>query len=86
MAGTFRPDFLLVRQHMRDANADFRNLLLGFKYGGLPSVNSLHSIYNFQDKPWVLIQIQKRLGKENFPLTEQNYYPNHKEMRKPITY
>ncbi|KAK4292017.1 hypothetical protein Pmani_035192 [Petrolisthes manimaculis] len=36
-----------------------------------------------QDKPWVfahLLQIQKRLGKENFPLIDQNYFPNHKEM------
>jgi hypothetical protein len=27
-----------------------------------------------------MIQIQKRLGKEGFPLIEQAYYPNHKEM------
>ncbi|GBL73881.1 Synapsin [Araneus ventricosus] len=51
---SFRPDFLLIRQHVRDAgHEDYRNLLLGFKYGGVPSVNSLHSLYNFQDKPWV---------------------------------
>lgn len=52
---SFRPDFLLIRQHIRDAgDGDYRNLLLGFKYGGVPSVNSLHSLYNFQDKPWVV--------------------------------
>ena len=45
---SFRPDFLLVRQNLRDANEDYRNLLLGFKYGNIPSVNSLDSIYNFQ--------------------------------------
>ena len=27
-----------------------------------------------------LIEIQKRLGKENFPLIDQTYFPNHKEM------
>jgi len=27
-----------------------------------------------------LIQIQKRLGKDTFPLVEQAYYPNYKEM------
>lgn len=27
-----------------------------------------------------LIRIQKKLGKENFPLVEQAYYPNHREM------
>ncbi|GFQ86874.1 synapsin [Trichonephila clavata] len=81
---SFRPDFLLIRQHVRDAgHEDYRNLLLGFKYGGVPSVNSLHSLYNFQDKPWVfsqLLHMQRRLGKENFPLIEQSYFPNHKEM------
>lgn len=80
---SFRPDFLLIRQHVRDANEDYRPLLLGFKYGGVPSVNTVHSLYNFQDKPWVfshLLQIQRRLGRENFPLIEQAFYPNHKEM------
>lgn len=80
---SFKPDFVLVRQHVRDASEDWRNLIMGFHYGGIPSLNSFHSIYNFQDKPWVmsqLIQIQKKVGPENFPLIEQAYYPNHKEM------
>ncbi|XP_070192482.1 synapsin-like [Littorina saxatilis] len=80
---SFKPDFLLIRQHVRDANEDWRNLLLGFQYGGIPSINSLSSTYNFLDKPWVfaqMIQIQKRLGRDAFPLIEQAYYPNHKEM------
>lgn len=36
-----------------------------------------------QDKPWVfahLLGLQRRLGKDNFPLIEQSYYPNHREM------
>ena len=45
---SFHPDFLLVRQNVKDASEDYRNLLLGFQYGGIPSVNSLQSIYNFQ--------------------------------------
>ncbi|KAK3743913.1 hypothetical protein RRG08_054799 [Elysia crispata] len=80
---SFKPDFLLIRQHVRDAHQDWRNLLLGFKYGAIPSVNSLTAEYNFLDKPWVfaqLIDIGKRLGRENFPLIDQAYYPNHKEM------
>ncbi|XP_061187733.1 synapsin-like [Saccostrea echinata] len=80
---SFKPDFLLIRQSVRDACEDWKNILLGFQYGGIPSINSLHSIYNFQDRPWVfaqLIRIQKKLGKENFPLVEQAYYPNHREM------
>lgn len=27
-----------------------------------------------------LIRLQKRLGKDEFPLVEQAYYPNYKEM------
>ena len=60
-----------------------RNLLLGLRYGGVPSVNSLESIHSFQDKPWVhahLLNIQRRLGKDAFPLIDQTFYPNHKEM------
>ena len=77
-----------------------------FRYAGVPSVNSIESIYNFQvrfkvkemtndsilhydksllcqDKPWVyahLLEIQRRVGKENFPLIEQAFYPSHRDM------
>ncbi|KAJ8302106.1 hypothetical protein KUTeg_021093 [Tegillarca granosa] len=80
---SFKPDFLLIRQNIRDAGENWKNILIGFQYGGIPSINSLHSIYNFQDRPWVfsqLIKIQKKLGRDNFPLIEQAYYPNHREM------
>ncbi|XP_055504203.1 synapsin-2b [Leucoraja erinacea] len=82
---SFKPDFIIVRQHPYSMaeNEDFRNIIIGLQYGSLPSVNSLESIYNFCDKPWVFAQmasIYKRLGPEKFPLIEQIYYPNHKEM------
>ncbi|XP_060036668.1 synapsin-2 isoform X3 [Erinaceus europaeus] len=82
---SFRPDFVLVRQHAfgMAENEDFRHLVIGMQYAGLPCVNSLDSIYNFCDKPWVFAQmvaIHKTLGGEKFPLIEQTYYPNHKEM------
>ncbi|XP_026328721.1 synapsin [Hyposmocoma kahamanoa] len=79
----FKPEFVLVRQNVRDAGADYRALLLGLKFGGVPSINSLNSIYHFQDRPWVfghLLQLQRRLGRENFPLIEQTYYHNHTDM------
>ena len=47
---------MLIRQHVKDANEDWKNIVLGLHYGGVPSVNSLHSIYNFLDKPWVVRQ------------------------------
>ncbi|XP_054554091.1 synapsin-2 isoform X1 [Talpa occidentalis] len=82
---SFRPDFVLIRQHAfgMAENEDFRHLIIGMQYAGLPSINSLESIYNFCDKPWVfaqLVAIYKTLGGEKFPLIEQTYYPNHREM------
>nr|AAI70215.1 Synapsin IIa [Xenopus laevis]AAI70217.1 Synapsin IIa [Xenopus laevis] len=82
---SFRPDFVLIRQHSFSMveNEDFRTLIIGMQYAGIPSINSLESIYNFCDKPWVfsqLISACKLLGPEKFPLIEQTYYPNHKEM------
>ena len=41
------------------------------------------NVYSLQDKPWVyahLLEIQRKLGKENFPLIEQAFYPTHKDM------
>jgi len=80
---SFKPDFLLLRQNLKNATEDFKNILLGFQFGGLPSLNSLTSVYNFQDKPWVyahLRDIREKLGKEKFPLIDQQYFPDHKDM------
>ncbi|XP_063792195.1 synapsin-1 isoform X1 [Pseudophryne corroboree] len=82
---SLKPDFVLIRQHAFSMarNGDFRSLVIGLQYAGVPSLNSLHSVYNFCDKPWVfsqLVRLQKKLGPEDFPLIEQTYYPNHKEM------
>uniref|UniRef100_A0A3Q3WGD4 Synapsin-1 n=1 Tax=Mola mola TaxID=94237 RepID=A0A3Q3WGD4_MOLML len=82
---SFRPDFVLVRQHAFSMaqNEDFRNLIIGLQYAGVPSVNSLDSIYNLCDKPWAFSQIinnQRRLGADKFPLIDQTFYPNYKDM------
>ena len=45
---SFKPDFALVRQNLRDAGENYKNLLLGLMYGSVPSVNNLSAIYNFQ--------------------------------------
>uniref|UniRef100_A0A3P8X5M6 Synapsin IIa n=1 Tax=Cynoglossus semilaevis TaxID=244447 RepID=A0A3P8X5M6_CYNSE len=81
---SFKPDFVLIRQHAfsMTQNEDFRNLIIGLQYGGTPSINSLESIYNMCDKPWFaqLINTYRKLGAEKFPLIEQTFYPNYKEM------
>ncbi|XP_017486949.1 PREDICTED: synapsin-like isoform X1 [Rhagoletis zephyria] len=83
VARSFRPDFVLIRQPPRDGSNDYRSTLIGLKYGGVPSINSLHSIYQFQDKPWVfahLLQLQRRLGRDAFPLIEQTFFPNARDL------
>lgn len=45
---SFKPDFFLCRQSVRDGSKDYRNVLLGLNIGGVPSINSLNSLYNFQ--------------------------------------
>lgn len=80
---SFRPDFILIRQPIRDASRDYRHLLLALMYANIPAVNSLESLYTFLDKPLIfgqLIQIQQRLGRDRFPLIQQCFYPNHREM------
>uniref|UniRef100_A0A8C3IAA8 Synapsin-1 n=1 Tax=Chrysemys picta bellii TaxID=8478 RepID=A0A8C3IAA8_CHRPI len=82
---TVHPDFVLVRQHAYSMvpGGDHRGLVIGLQYAGVPSVNSLHSIYNFCHKPWVfaqLVRLRRKLGAEEFPLIEQTFYPNHREM------
>ncbi|XP_060550525.1 synapsin-3 isoform X2 [Pantherophis guttatus] len=82
---SFKPDFVLIRQHAYSMalGEDFRSLIIGLQYGGVHSVNSLFSIYNFCSKPWVfsqLIKIVSSLGSEKFPLVEQTFFPSHKQM------
>jgi len=49
-----KPDFVLIRQHGRDAQHDWRNIIIGLQYGGVASINSLPSAYCFLDKPYVV--------------------------------
>ncbi|CAM9961595.1 unnamed protein product [Lampetra planeri] len=80
---SFKPDFVLVRQPARGTGDDFRTLLVGLEYGDVPAVNPLSSVHAFCDKPWVfsqLIRIRKNLGSKRFPLIEQSFFADHREM------
>jgi len=81
----FRPHFLLVRNVVRGVtpDQDFRNLLYGLRYAGVPSVNSIESIIMTQERPLAhaaLLDIERRLGSAAFPVLPQTYYPNHRAM------
>nr|CAH8856993.1 unnamed protein product [Trichobilharzia regenti] len=80
---SFKPDFVLIRQHPSDSNEDWQPILTGLMYGGTPSMNTLHAVYNMKNRPWLfahLLMLRNRLGKENFPLISQTYHTSHKEM------
>lgn len=57
---SFRPDFFLCRQSVRDGGKDYRNVLLGLNIGGVPSINSLNSLYNFQVGYFPCLQCAQR--------------------------
>lgn len=77
-------DFVLLRSVTRGVKGqDSRNKLWTFMHGNLPSVNSLMSAYICLEKPTVfgaLKGIKKKLGKDAFPLIDQNFYSHHKNM------
>eukprot|EP00697_Spironema_sp_BW2_P002257 gnl/Spiro4/13035_TR6913_c0_g1_i1.p1 gnl/Spiro4/13035_TR6913_c0_g1~~gnl/Spiro4/13035_TR6913_c0_g1_i1.p1 ORF type:complete len:327 (-),score=86.45 gnl/Spiro4/13035_TR6913_c0_g1_i1:62-1012(-) len=77
------PEFCLIRNEVYTPDADHRNLLYGLMFAGVPSVNSLHSIYHFLERPLImgeLHRISRQLGAENFPVVSQNYFAGHTEM------
>ncbi|KAF7490790.1 Synapsin, partial [Sarcoptes scabiei] len=82
IARTFRTDFILLRQHLIDCNQNYSNIIIGFKYGQIPTINSLQSFYNFQNKSWIysnLLILQRKYGREEFPLIEQTFHPIFKD-------
>ena len=54
-----KPDFVLVRNEVRIPNRDCRNFLYGLMYSGVPSVNSLSSIYLSCERPIVHAELVK---------------------------
>lgn len=80
---SFKPDFVLLRQHSSGANEDWQPILTGLLYAGTPCMNTLHAVYNMKNRPWLfahLLLLRNRLGKEAFPLITQVYHTSHREM------
>ncbi|THD29022.1 Synapsin IIa [Fasciola hepatica] len=80
---SFKPDFVLLRQHASGSNEDWQAILTGLMFGGTPCLNTLHAVYNMKNRPWLfahLLLLRNRLGKETFPLINQVYHTSHKEM------
>ena len=82
---SFAVDFVLVRNQVVGVTPDqnFSRVLYALKYANVPSINSIYSIYNFIERPWVFSELNRlrdNLGDEVFPLIEQNYYSSHRDM------
>lgn len=82
---TVKPDFILIRNQPRGAIPiqDRKNILFGLMMAGIPSMNSLMSEYMNMERPIMyggLKEVQKKLGKDKFPLIEINYYSSSNEM------
>eukprot|EP01095_Lingulamoeba_sp_RSL-Kostka_P011210 TRINITY_DN41_c3_g1_i1.p1 TRINITY_DN41_c3_g1~~TRINITY_DN41_c3_g1_i1.p1 ORF type:complete len:252 (-),score=63.52 TRINITY_DN41_c3_g1_i1:355-1110(-) len=81
---TVQIDFVLLRSVTRGIHQqDSRNILFSFMHANIPSVNSLLSAYMALERPIFfggLKSIQKRLGKDKFPLIPQTFFPGHREM------
>lgn len=50
------------------------NIIVGLQYGGVPSINSMRALYNFQDKPWIvrLIFLLRMEGRKYDVCSSQN--------------
>lgn len=86
---TFTPSLIFIRSCIRyigcrlGFNPDFRNVFYGFIHGNIPMINSFEACLFDLDRPvmfGILKGIQKRIGKENFPLIPQYYYSDSNEM------
>jgi len=78
--GGFFPDFVLIRNEVYSPSGDFRHLLYGLMFANVPSLNSLHSVYCFCERPVVqgeLYRLNRALGDARFPVVAQSYAPSH---------
>jgi len=81
---TIQVHFVLLRSVTHSIKGqDSRNKLFTLIHANIPSVNTLTSAYMCLERPTVfgaLKEIEKKLGHQNFPLIEQNFYPSHKTL------
>merc|ERR1711871_1545925 len=81
---TMQPDFVLVRNECRGAEHihDWRNALYGLMFANVPAVNSLHSIFCFQERPVVQAELNRlhMMHGDLFPVVNQQYFSSHKCM------
>ena len=70
----FKPDFLLIRSLPTNIHGyNFMNILMGFMFANIPSINSLNSIFMTMQRCLVYAALSKL---NNLPLIPMSYHPN----------
>ena len=70
----YKPDFLLIRSLPTNIHGyDFMNILTGFMFANIPSINSLNSIFMTMQRCLVYAALNKL---NNLPLIPMTYHPN----------
>jgi hypothetical protein len=81
---SFRPAHVLIRSVSKGTwTQDSSNKLFALCHAAIPCTNSASACVAFLDKPVVygeLIRIQRKLGRDRFPVIEQTLYPSYREM------
>jgi glutathione synthase/RimK-type ligase-like ATP-grasp enzyme len=73
---TIKPDYVLVRNEVTSPTCNRKNVLNGLLFADVPAMNSLESVLLSCEKPAMLGQlhrIQRRLGREVFPVMDQHF-------------
>jgi len=76
-----RPDFVLIRNEVVTPGENHKAELLGLMYAGVPSLNSLVSIYMCIERPCMMAAVnaaRDRHGRDVFPVIEQSFFPSEK--------
>jgi len=83
-----RPDFVLIRNEVRMPHFDGRNLLNGFLFADVPSVNSLQSILLNCERPAMQGQLRRlnRLLGDDFPVVPQHYASSNRSLMYGYTF
>lgn len=77
------PDLVLVRNEVTTPQASAINQLYGLMMGGVQGINSLSSIVSFTEKVLVqaeLHRLNRELGDDVFPVIEQCYFSDYRDM------
>lgn len=86
---TVQPDFVLVRNEVKQPNFDGRGRLNGLLFADVPAVNSLQSVLLFCERPVVqgqLHRLRKQLGEEAFPVVPSHFCSSSRSLMYGYTF